>query len=70
VRNWTCEGRFANIEFSADAGEIVALMGVEGSEARELLRSFAALERTTGDIALAGASDIDSRRPTFPPLAP
>ena len=28
------------------AGEIVALMGVEGSGARELLRSFAGLERT------------------------
>jgi len=66
VRNWTCARRFANIEFSADAGEIVALMGVEGSGARELLRSFAALERTTGDIALAGASDIDSRRAYVP----
>ena len=32
--------------------EIVALMGVEGSGARELLRSFAGLERTTGEIML------------------
>ena len=41
-------------------------MGVEGSGARELLRSFAALERTTGEIALAGATDIDSRRAYVP----
>ncbi len=36
---------FASIDFAVDAGEIVALMGVEGSGARELLRSFAGLER-------------------------
>jgi ABC-type sugar transport system ATPase subunit len=66
VRNWTCARRFSNIDLSADAGEIVALMGVEGSGARELLRSFAALERTTGDIALTGAADIDSRRAYVP----
>jgi ABC-type sugar transport system ATPase subunit len=37
-------------------------MGVEGSGARELLRSFAGLERTTGEIGLAGATDFDLRR--------
>ena len=43
---------FRDVDFDAQAGEIVALMGVEGSGARELLRSFAGLERTTGSIAL------------------
>jgi ABC-type sugar transport system ATPase subunit len=62
VRRWTSQGAFHDIDFSARAGEIVALMGVEGSGARELLRSFAGLERTTGDIALAGATNIDLRR--------
>jgi ABC-type sugar transport system ATPase subunit len=37
-------------------------MGVEGSGARELLRSFAGLVRTTGEIALGGATDFDLRR--------
>ena len=37
-------------------------MGVEGSGARELLRSFAGLERTTGSISLAGATDVGVRR--------
>ena len=37
---------FRNVDFDAYGGEIVALMGVEGSGARELLRSFAGLERT------------------------
>ncbi len=62
VRRWTSPGAFEDVDFSARAGEIVALMGVEGSSARELLRSFAGLERTTGEIALAGASNIDLRR--------
>jgi ABC-type sugar transport system ATPase subunit len=66
VRDWTSSGRFANIELSANAGEIIALIGVEGSGARELLRSFAGLERTTGAIALAGGSDIESRRAYVP----
>ena len=62
VRRWTSPGAFRDIDFSARAGQIVALMGVEGSGARELLRSFAGLERTTGGIGLAGATDFDLRR--------
>lgn len=62
VRDWTSPNAFEDINFSARPGEIVALMGVEGSSARELLRSFAGLERTTGAISLAGASDIDLRQ--------
>ena len=37
-------GEFADVDFGVPRGEIVALMGVEGSGARELLRSFAGLE--------------------------
>ena len=66
VHGWTSPGNFDNIELSAHFGEIVALMGVEGSGARELLRSFAALERTTGEIGLAGASNIENRRAYVP----
>ena len=61
VRGWA-GAAFHDIDFSACAGEIVALMGVEGSGARELLRSFAGLESTTGEIALAGATGFDLRR--------
>jgi ABC-type sugar transport system ATPase subunit len=59
LRHWTSPGVFHDIDLSARAGQIVALMGVEGSGARELLRSFAGLERTTGEIALAGPADSD-----------
>jgi ABC-type sugar transport system ATPase subunit len=37
-------------------------MGVEGSGARELLRSFGGFERTSGEIALNGASVSDLNR--------
>jgi len=54
VRNWSHATEFNNVEFALAKGEIVALMGVEGSGARELLRSFAGLERCTGDAVLDG----------------
>ena len=66
VRDWTHRnGAFAQVSLAARPGEILALMGVEGSGARELLRSFAGLERCTGqieigalrgDVALTGAA--------------
>ena len=55
VTNWTHrKGAFTDITLSVEQGEIVALMGVEGSGGRELLRSFAALERVTGEPEIAG----------------
>jgi ABC-type sugar transport system ATPase subunit len=54
VSNWSHASEFANVEFSAAKGEIVALMGVEGSGARELLRSFAGLENCSGRATIAG----------------
>lgn len=62
LRGWSHGQAFRDIDFDAQAGEIVALMGVEGSGARELLRSFAGLERTTGTISLAGVTDVGMRR--------
>jgi ABC-type sugar transport system ATPase subunit len=55
VAGWSHRSEFENVDFAAAAGEIVALMGVEGSGARELLRSFAGLERCTGSIRIGGA---------------
>jgi len=54
VSNWTHGSEFEEVDFSAAHGEIVALMGVEGSGARELLRSFAGLERCSGAIRIDG----------------
>lgn len=55
IRNWTHRNAFNGIDFAARPGEIVALMGVEGSGARELLRSFAGLEHAGGEMALGSA---------------
>jgi ABC-type sugar transport system ATPase subunit len=54
VSGWSHGEAFRNISFAAWPGEIVALMGVEGSGAREFLRSLAGLERCTGAITVAG----------------
>ena len=56
VANWSHADEFdATSTSTVRSGEIVALMGVEGSGARELLRSFAGLERCTGAIRIDGA---------------
>jgi ABC-type sugar transport system ATPase subunit len=55
VAGWSHQSEFSGVDFSVAPGEIVALMGVEGSGARELLRSFAGLERCLGSIRIAGA---------------
>jgi ABC-type sugar transport system ATPase subunit len=47
-------GEFHGIELHVRAGEIVAIVGVEGSGARELVRSIAGFERGTGQIEIAG----------------
>jgi ABC-type sugar transport system ATPase subunit len=55
ARSWTqSQGAFTSVELAVQCGEIVALMGVEGSGARELLRSFGGLYRCTGVIELEG----------------
>ncbi len=53
------EGKFRSIDLAVERGEILALMGVEGSGARELLRSFAGLERGSGTAEIAGVRERD-----------
>ena len=53
AEGWTHAAAFRDIAFTAAAGQIVALMGVEGSGARELLRSLAGLERCSGQVRIA-----------------
>ena len=53
VSSWSHNhGAFTNVSFEGRAGEIIALMGVEGSGARELLRSLGGLEKCTGSIEI------------------
>ncbi len=54
VSRWGHGTAFRDISFTARPGEIIALIGVEGSGARELLRSLGGLERCTGTIEIAG----------------
>ncbi|MBZ9988204.1 sugar ABC transporter ATP-binding protein [Mesorhizobium sp. BH1-1-5] len=54
VKNWTHDRAFRDVSLDGSAGEIIALVGVEGSGSRELIRSFAGLEHCTGAITIAG----------------
>ena len=63
TRRWTHRTAFSDIDFEGRPGEIVALFGVEGSGARELLRSLAGLERCSGDVEIGtrtGTSALDT----------
>ena len=62
LENWSHGEAFRDIDLSAAAGQIVALVGVEGSGARELLRSLAGLEPCSGRIEIAGRTGLASRR--------
>ncbi len=54
LTDWTHgTGGFQGIDLHVRAGEIVAIVGVEGSGARELVRSIAGFERGTGHIAVS-----------------
>lgn len=55
LRDWThVGGEFQAIDLHVRTGEIVAIVGVEGSGARELVRSIAGFERGNGHIQIAG----------------
>lgn len=58
VRNWQHKGsKFRDANFDCPAGEVTAIVGNEGSGARELLRSLAGFEVATGERRLhMGAS--------------
>jgi ABC-type sugar transport system ATPase subunit len=53
LRDWTHDqGGFRGIDLHVRTGEIVAMMGVEGSGARELVRSIAGFERGSGHFEI------------------
>ena len=56
LQNWSHPGAFRGIDLAGRSGRIIALMGVEGSGARELLRSLAGLEVCTGRLDISGAT--------------
>ncbi len=63
TRGWTHRSAFSGIDFEGRPGEIVALFGVEGSGARELLRSLAGLEKCSGSVEIgnrSGAAALDT----------
>jgi len=56
LTGWTHHGgEFSAVDLHVRAGEIVAIVGVEGSGARELVRSIAGFERASGSIEIGGA---------------
>lgn len=58
VSNWTHKfNAFKEIELSVSKGEIVAVIGVEGSGGRELVRSLAGFEDSRGEISLDSAKN-------------
>ena len=62
TRGWTHRTAFSNIDIEGRPGEITALFGVEGSGARELLRSLAGLEQCAGSVEigdLSGSAALD-----------
>ena len=55
LTGWThAKGEFEGINLHVRAGEIVAIVGVEGSGARELVRSIAGFEPGSGQIEIGG----------------
>jgi ABC-type sugar transport system ATPase subunit len=55
LQGWThAKNEFQDVDMHVEAGEIVALIGVEGSGARELLRSIAGFEPASGTIEMSG----------------
>ena len=58
LAGWSATGgAFSGIDLDVNAGEIVAIVGVEGSGGREFVRSVAGFERSTGTIDVAGRGD-------------
>jgi ABC-type sugar transport system ATPase subunit len=71
VASWSQTSHaFTNLDVSIEAGEVVALLGVEGSGAREFLRSVAGFETTRGEIEVAGLRSIGDIRQVVAYVAP
>jgi ABC-type sugar transport system ATPase subunit len=63
LRGWSHRaGAFSDVDLEVDPGEIVALVGVEGSGARELLASTAGLEAADGSISVGEERGIGAVR--------
>jgi len=62
LEGWSHGEAFEDVDLSVAPGQIVALVGVEGSGARELLRSLAGLETCSGRLEIAGRSGAQARR--------
>ncbi|MCB1486219.1 MAG: sugar ABC transporter ATP-binding protein [Bauldia sp.] len=60
ARGLTLPGVFRDIDLQGAPNEIIALMGVEGSGARELLRSVAGLERCSGQLTINGVAGTEA----------
>jgi ABC-type sugar transport system ATPase subunit len=59
------DDEFRDVDLEVPEGLVIALAGVEGSGARELVRAIAGFERTTGSAdVLAGGQTVDRRRGT------
>jgi ABC-type sugar transport system ATPase subunit len=59
LTDWThAGGEFSGIDLHVRAGEIIAFVGVEGSGARELVRSIAGFERSTGQVEIGGRDGV------------
>jgi ABC-type sugar transport system ATPase subunit len=55
VENWThAGGAFAGVRLVVGSGEIIALVGVEGSGVRELARALGGIEKASGRIFIDG----------------
>ncbi|MEZ0241618.1 MAG: ATP-binding cassette domain-containing protein [Chloroflexota bacterium] len=61
LTGWTHQGgEFSAVDLHVNAGEIVAIVGVEGSGARELVRSIAGFESASGVVELGdGVHNVD-----------
>lgn len=53
VKDWTHHGNsFKSLDLEIRSGEIIAIVGVEGSGGRELIRSLAGVEKASGSILI------------------
>ena len=62
-------GEFSRVDLDVPAGAIVALTGVEGSGARELVRAIAGFEPTDGELEVAGHAGGVAERVAFVPAS-
>ncbi|HVX31543.1 MAG TPA: sugar ABC transporter ATP-binding protein [Solirubrobacterales bacterium] len=70
VESWSSPaGDFTDIDLSLTAGTVTALTGVEGSGARELLRSLGGLEPARGTYRIDGAEEAPGRGSAFVPAS-